>query len=187
MTARPTESPYGPACHSPRPEIASLATWQGRLNPRRPPVAAAHEAHTAIEVVVAPARGAGPASGPANGCAGPRSLAATTRAAARLVGLLAVPISGSSALRQLRRLPQRVPPVIAMDDFAPRRRHRYATITTDAETGRRVAVLPDREATTFESWLREHPGAEVVCQDDSATDAEAVRRALPEAAQISDR
>ncbi len=81
------------------------------------------------------------------------------RAAARLAGLLAVPVSRSTALRHLRRLPvpqQAVPQVIGVDDFALRRRHRYATIITDAETGRRVAVLPDREAATPESWLREH-------------------------------
>lgn len=112
------------------------------------------------------------------------------RAAARLAGLLAVPVSRSTALRHLRRLPlpeQAVPRVIGVDDFALRRRHRYATIITDAETSRRVAVLPDREAATLESWLREHPGVEVVCRDGSATYAEAVRRALPDAVQVSDR
>jgi len=113
------------------------------------------------------------------------------RAAARLAGLLAVPVSRSTALRYLRRLPlpqEAVPRVIGVDDFALRRRHRYATIITDAETGRRVAVLPDREAATLESWLREHgSGVEVVCRDGSATYAEAVRRALPDAVQVSDR
>ncbi|MFD7408609.1 ISL3 family transposase [Streptomyces sp. NPDC059866] len=112
------------------------------------------------------------------------------RAAARLAGWLAVPVSRSTALRHLRRLPlpqQAVPRVIGVDDFALRRRHRYATIITDAETGRRVAVLPDREAMTLESWLRDHPGVEVVCRDGSATYAEAVRRALPDALQVSDR
>ncbi|MFF7648238.1 MULTISPECIES: ISL3 family transposase [Streptomyces] len=112
------------------------------------------------------------------------------RAAARLAGLMAVPVSRSTALRHLRRLPlpqQAVPRVIGVDDFALRRRHRYATIITDAETSRRVEVLPDREMATLESWLREHPGVEVVCRDGSATYAEAVRRALPDAVQVSDR
>lgn len=106
-----------------------------------------------------------------------------------MAALPAVPVSRSTALRLLRRLPvpqQAVPQVIGVDDFALRRRHRYATIITDAETGRRVAVLPDREAATLESWLREH-GSEVVCRDGSATYAEAVRRALPDAVQVSDR
>lgn len=106
-------------------------------------------------------------------------------------GLLAVPVSRSTALRHLRRLPlpqQAIPRVIGVDDFALRRRHRYATIITDAETGRRLAVLPDREAATLESWLREHgSGVEVVCRDGSATYAEAIRRALPDAVQVSDR
>lgn len=112
------------------------------------------------------------------------------RAAARLTGLLALPVSRSTALRHLWRLPlpqQNVPRVIGVDDFALRRRHRYATIITEAETGRRVAVLPDREAATLDSWLRRHSGIEVVCRDGSATYAEAVRRALPDAVQVSDR
>jgi hypothetical protein len=112
------------------------------------------------------------------------------RAAARLTNLLAMPVSRSTALRRLLRLPlpeQSAPRVIGVDDFALRRRQRYATIIIDAETGRRVAVLPGRDAATLESWLREHPGVEVVCRDGSATYAEAVRRALPDAVQVSDR
>jgi len=58
---------------------------------------------------------------------------------------------------------------MGVDDFALRCRHRYATIIIDAETGRRIAVLSGRDAATLESWLREHPGAEVVCRDGSAT------------------
>ncbi|RKT54109.1 ISL3 family transposase [Saccharothrix australiensis] len=112
------------------------------------------------------------------------------RAAARLTDLLAMPASRSTALRRLRRLPLpelTVPRVIGVDDFALRRRHRYATIVIDAETGRRVAVLPGRDAATLEAWLRGNPGVEVVCRDGSATYAEAVRRALPDAVQVSDR
>ncbi|MGW7757498.1 hypothetical protein ACWGK6_39400 [Streptomyces violaceusniger] len=36
-----------------------------------------------------------------------------------------------------------------MDDFALRRRHRYATSITDAETERHIAVLPGRDAATY--------------------------------------
>ena len=77
--------------------------------------------------------------------------------------------------------------MIGVDDFALRRRHRYATIIIDAETGERVDVLPDREAATLEAWLRGQKGIEVVCRDGSATYAEAIRRALPDAVQVSDR
>ncbi|WP_425588713.1 ISL3 family transposase [Streptomyces sanyensis] len=112
------------------------------------------------------------------------------RASARLTRSLAVPLSYASALRLLRRVPLpavRIPRVIGVDDFALRRRHSYATIIINAETGQRIEVLPDREAATLEAWLRGHPGIEAVCRDGSATYAEAVRRALPDAVQISDR
>jgi hypothetical protein len=44
--------------------------------------------------------------------------------------------------------------VIGVDEFALCRRHRYAMIITDAETGRRVAVLPDPARAVLQSWLR---------------------------------
>jgi transposase len=43
--------------------------------------------------------------------------------------------------------------VIGVDDFALRRCHHYATIILDAETGRRVAVLPGRGAATRHTSL----------------------------------
>lgn len=58
---------------------------------------------------------------------------------------------------------------------------------TDAETGERIDVLPDRTAQTLVAWLRAHPGAEYVCRDGSATYGEAICQALPEAVQVSDR
>jgi transposase len=112
------------------------------------------------------------------------------RAAARLAPALAVPLSYATALRLLLRIPTppvRIPRVIGVDDFALKRRHRYATVIIDAETGERIDVLPDRTAQTLAAWLCAHPGAEYVCRDGSATYGEAIRQALPEAVQVSDR
>ncbi len=65
--------------------------------------------------------------------------------------------------RALPRIPLptgRTPRVIGVDDFAPRRRHRYATVVIDAEPHERADALPDRTVDTLEARPREHPGVE---------------------------
>ena len=99
-------------------------------------------------------------------------------------------LSRQTVIRALLGLPlpvRPVPFVIGVDDFAVRRRHRYAAVIIDAVTWERIDVLPDRSVDTLEAWLRAHPGVEVVCRDSSATYAEAIRRALPGVVQVADR
>jgi transposase len=112
------------------------------------------------------------------------------RASARLLPALGIMFSRHTALRDLLKIPLpgvTVPRVLGIDDFALRRGLVYATVLIDAETGRRVDVVPGRTADVAEKWLRDHPGAEIVCRDGSGAYGEAVRQALPSAVQVSDR
>ncbi len=112
------------------------------------------------------------------------------RAGARLLQALGILASRHTVLRVLLRIPlpaMTVPRALGIEDFALRRGRSYATVLIDAETGRRVDVLPGRTADVVEAWLRDHPGVAVVCRDGSGAYAEAVRRALPSAVQVSDR
>ena len=111
-------------------------------------------------------------------------------ASARLLPALGIRVSRHTALRVLLRIPlpeATVPRVLGIDDFALRRGLVYATVFIDAETGRRVDVVPGRTADVTQKWLTDHPGVEVVCRDGSGAYGEAVRRALPSAVQVGDR
>jgi transposase len=112
------------------------------------------------------------------------------RAGSRLLAALGIDISRHIALRTLLQIAlpaMEVPRVLGIDDFALRKGLVYATILIDAETGRRVDVIEGRTADVVEDWLRAHPGVEVVTRDGSGAYGEAVRSALPEAVQVSDR
>ncbi|WP_258308847.1 ISL3 family transposase [Streptomyces sp. NWU339] len=84
-------------------------------------------------------------------------------------------------------VPERAPQVLGVDEFAFRRGRTYGTLLVDVETGRVVDVLPDRTLETFAAWLREHPGAQVVCRDCATAYTRAIREAAPEAIEVADR
>ncbi|SDT83372.1 Transposase [Streptomyces sp. TLI_053] len=94
----------------------------------------------------------------------------------RLLGLLVAPD-----------VPERAPRVLGVDEFAFRRGRTYGTLLVDVETGRVVDVLPDRTSETFAAWLREHPGAEIVCRDRASAYTRAIKEAAPDAIEVADR
>lgn len=112
-------------------------------------------------------------------------------AGSRLAQCLTMPVGATTLLSMLRQraaaTPLQAPRVLGVDEWSWRRGHRYGTILVDLEQHRVVDPLPDRNAETLISWLKEHPGTEIVSRDRSASFADAARRGVPNAIQVTDR
>jgi transposase len=117
-------------------------------------------------------------------------LALGGEAGSRLAQHLAMPTSPDTLLRRVKNYPVRsgpLPRIVGIDDWAWRKGQRYGTILVDLERGRVLDLLPDRNGSTVQSWLKGQPQIEVVSRDRSATYAQAISAAAPQAQQVADR
>src|SRR5712692_1400150 len=96
----------------------------------------------------------------------------------------------STLLRHLMQLPApvtRAVRVLGLDDFAWKKRFTYGTILVDLERRKIIDVLPDRESTTVETWLKAHPEVAIVSRDRGKEFAKAATLGAPQAQQVVDR
>jgi hypothetical protein len=98
--------------------------------------------------------------------------------------------SADTMLRLIRRTtlsPHVTPTHLGVDDWAFRRNVSYGTMLVDLQDQQVVDLLPDRSASSLESWLKAHPGVQLITRDRSGDDALGARLGAPDAVQVADR
>lgn len=110
----------------------------------------------------------------------------------RLLAHLAMPVSDSAILRQLKHhVRERGDPAshraIAIDDWSWRKGFTHGTIVVDLARRTVADVMGTRSAKATADWLRRHPEIEIVSRDQCGLYAQGIRQGAPQARQVADR
>jgi transposase len=111
-------------------------------------------------------------------------------AGARLSRRLGMLTSPDTVLRRLKNgpsVPVKGVRAVGVDDWAWRKGQSYGTILVDLEQHTPIDLLPERSAESLATWLRLHPGTEVISRDRASLYAEGATRGAPQAIQVADR
>jgi len=112
------------------------------------------------------------------------------KAGARLSKRFGMAASPSTILRLVRQCAVSniaTPRVLGIDDFALRKGQVYGTLFVDGETHRPVDVVRERTSEVVATWLKAHPGVEVITRDRSVEYARGATEGAPQALQVADR
>ncbi len=117
-------------------------------------------------------------------------LATCGKGGTRLATRLGMQTTRQTILRRIMDLPDSSPGVIlflGIDDFSFRRGSRFGTILVNLESRRVVDLLPDREAETSATWMRQQLDLMAVSRDRGGAYASAAAQGAPQATQCADR
>jgi len=111
-------------------------------------------------------------------------------AGARLLAIMGMAVSPDTLLRLIRKAPEpemTTPRVLGVDDWAKRKGQSYGTILVDMEKRQTIDLLPERSAESLATWLKAHPGVEVISRDRGTDYIKGVTDGAPDAIQVADR
>ena len=110
-----------------------------------------------------------------------------------------MPVSDTTLIRILagiEKKPLETPKVLGVDDWqyplgSIKKGQTYGTIlaaaAVDPEQQKPIELLPDRESDTLASWLKAHPGVEIISRDRASCYSEGAKIGAPNAIQIAGR